>query len=40
MLFDGQPEKPWGDSPRLNQVVFIGRNLMKKALPGFDSCLV
>ena len=41
MLFDGQPEKPWGDSPRLNQLVFIGRNLDEAAMTkGFDACLV
>ena len=41
MLFDGQPEKPWGDSPRLNQLVFIGRNLDEEAMTkGFDACLV
>ncbi len=40
MLFDGQPERPWGDDPRHNQLVFIGRNLdgdiMKRE---FESCL-
>ena len=41
MLFDGQPDKPWGDMPRLNQLVFIGRNLDEEAMTsGFDSCLV
>ncbi len=41
MLFDGQPEKPWGDAPRLNQLVFIGRNLDEAAMTkGFDACLV
>ena len=41
MLFDGQPEKPWGDAPRLNQLVFIGRNLDAEAMTqGFDACLV
>ena len=41
MLFDGQPEKPWGDAPRLNQLVFIGRNLDEEAITqGFDACLV
>ena len=41
MLFDGQPERPWGDSPRLNQLVFIGRNLDQEAMErGFDACLV
>ena len=41
MLFDGQPDKPWGDSPRLNQLVFIGRNLDEEEITkGFDACLV
>ena len=40
MLFDGQPERPWGNDPRHNQLVFIGRNLegdtMKRE---FEACL-
>ena len=41
MLFDGQPDKPWGDATRLNQLVFIGRNLDEKTITsGFDACLV
>ena len=41
MLFDGQPERPWGNTPRLNQLVFIGRNLDEEAMTkGFDACLV
>ena len=41
MLIDGQPDKPWGDMPRLNQLVFIGRNLDEKSITsGFDACLV
>lgn len=40
MLFDGQPEQPWGDSPRRNQLVFIGRNLDEKNMrEGFEACL-
>ena len=40
MLFDAQPDKPWGDAPRRNQVVFIGRNLDQEAITkGFDACL-
>ncbi len=27
MLFDGQPDREWGDAPRRNQLVFSGRNL-------------
>ena len=41
MLFDGQPHKPWGDSPRRNQLVFIGRNLDEQEMrQGFESCLI
>ena len=40
MLFDGQPERPWGDEPRRNQLVFIGRNLDESAMRrGFEACL-
>ena len=41
MLFDGQPDKPWGDSPRRNQLVFIGRNLDEEGMrQGFEACLI
>ncbi len=41
MLLDGQPDRPWGDSPRRNQLVFIGRNLDEQSLrEGFDACLM
>jgi G3E family GTPase len=41
MLFDGRPDRPWGDQPRGNQLVFIGRNLDPSALEaGFRACLV
>ncbi len=40
MLFDGQPERPWGETPRSNQLVFIGRNLNRSELEeGFRACL-
>lgn len=40
MLFDGRPDRPWGDLPRTNQLVFIGRNLDARALrEGFAACL-
>jgi len=40
MLFDAQPERPWGDAPRRNQVVFIGRNLDEREITdGFVACL-
>ena len=41
MLFDGQPDREWGDDPRHNQLVFIGRNLDEQDMrQGFDACLV
>ncbi|MEM1432577.1 MAG: GTP-binding protein [Pseudomonadota bacterium] len=41
MLFDGQPDRPWGDSPRRNQLVFIGRNLDEDGMrQGFEACLM
>ncbi|MBM4369266.1 MAG: GTP-binding protein [Deltaproteobacteria bacterium] len=41
MLFDGQPDRPWGADPRRNQLVFIGRNLDATAIrQGFHACLV
>ncbi|MCH2110365.1 MAG: GTP-binding protein, partial [Polyangiaceae bacterium] len=40
MLFTGSPDQPWGDAPRQNQLVFIGRNLDQKAITdGFYQCL-
>ena len=41
MLFDGQPEREWGDAPRRNQLVFIGRNLDEESMrQGFEACLM
>jgi len=40
MLFDGIPEQPWGKRPRLNQMVFVGKNLDEKELnDGLRGCL-
>lgn len=40
MLFDGRPDKPWGDEERRNSLIFIGRNLDWKELEeGFRACL-
>lgn len=41
MLFTGQPDRPWGKAEkRLNQLVFIGRNLDRDALTrGLLACL-
>jgi G3E family GTPase len=41
MLFDGRPDKPWGNGPRHNSLIFIGRNLDRVQLnEGFRACLV
>jgi len=41
MIFDGQPDKPWGSRPRRNQLVFIGRNLNRESLnKEFKACLI
>ena len=41
MLFDGQPDRPWGDEPRRNQLIFIGRNLDEQSMrQGFEACLI
>lgn len=41
MLFDAKFDKPWGDSPRANTLVFIGKNLDRESLnEGFQACLV
>ena len=41
MLFDSQPDKPWGNTPRQNQLVFIGRKLDEEMIrSGFESCLI
>ena len=40
MLMDGKPDRPWGDEPRQNTLIFIGRNLDRAELnEGFRSCL-
>jgi G3E family GTPase len=40
MLLDGRADRPWGDEPRVNDLVFIGRNLDRAALQqGFRACL-
>jgi G3E family GTPase len=40
MLFDGRPDRPWGNESRGNKLVFIGRNLDRAALTeGFRKCL-
>jgi G3E family GTPase len=40
MLFDGRPDRTWGDEPRVNKLIFIGRNLDRELLTkGFRKCL-
>jgi G3E family GTPase len=40
MIFDGKLERAWGDAPRLNRLVFIGRKLDRQELEaGFESCV-
>ena len=40
MLLDSQPDRPWGAGPRINQLVFIGRNLSREQLnKSFLGCL-
>ncbi len=40
MLFDAKLDRPWGADPRMNTLVFIGKNLDRAALTeGFKSCL-
>ena len=41
MLFTAQPGEAWGDHPRCNQLVFIGRNLDEAQMrKDFDQCLI
>ena len=41
MLFTAQPDKEWGNEPRRNQLVFIGRNLDERQMQNdFDKCLI
>jgi hypothetical protein len=41
MLFTGQGDRLWGDLPRRNQLVFIGRDLDRDVIvEGFFSCLL
>ena len=41
MMFDAKFDQPWGNAPRTNVFVFIGRNLNREELVnGFRSCLV
>lgn len=40
MMFDCQEDRPWGQEPRQNALIFIGRNLDRKKLTeGFRACL-
>jgi G3E family GTPase len=40
MMFDAQAERPWGNAPRTNQLVFIGRDLDRAEFEaGFESAV-
>jgi G3E family GTPase len=40
MMFEGRPDRPWGDAPRASQLVFIGRGLDREELEaGFANCI-
>jgi G3E family GTPase len=40
MLFDAKFDREWGSEPRMNTLVFIGKNLDREALTkGFAACL-
>jgi G3E family GTPase len=40
MMFDGRPDRPWGEAPRASQLVFIGRGLdREELLAGFLGCV-
>jgi G3E family GTPase len=40
MMFDGRPDRPWGEAARSSQLVFIGRRLdREELLAGFSACL-
>jgi G3E family GTPase len=41
MLIDGKIQRPWGDKPRVNQLIFIGKKLDRAEIyKGFKACLV
>ena len=40
MMFDAQAERPWGNAPRVNNLVFIGRDLDRAEFEaGFESAV-
>jgi G3E family GTPase len=40
MMFDGRPDRAWGETARSSQLVFIGRKLDRhELLAGFSACL-
>lgn len=41
MTFDGKQDRPWGNTPRSNKLIFIGRRLNREELTaGFLKCMV
>lgn len=41
-IFQGSPDRPWHeDEPRVNKIVFIGKNLDKQEIEkGFKACIL
>jgi G3E family GTPase len=40
MTLDGTPGTPWGDTKRVNKLIFIGKDLDRSAIEaGFRGCL-
>jgi G3E family GTPase len=40
MMFEGRPDRAWGDAPRASNLVFIGRGLSREELEaGFANCI-
>lgn len=41
MLFHGETIEPWGDEPRINKFIIIGRNLPREEITSsFEACFV
>lgn len=41
MLFTGETLEPWGDDPRVNKLIVIGRNLPREEITNsFKACFV
>ena len=41
MMFKGEFVEPWGEAPRVNRLVFIGKHLDRMELTAsFESCML